>query len=92
MIKGIDLDLLNEYEKMIPSVSTKLEYKAELIKLQDSLNRRINELDHMIEIYSTLDFIRVGELMGERITLNNQLLDVLTYSNDLYLASIRDAV
>ena len=92
MNNSIDLELLNEYEKMLNNEPTRLTRKAELIKLQDTLNRQINELDGMIEIYSTLDFIRVGELMGDRIRLNNQLLDVLSESNDLYLESIKTAV
>jgi hypothetical protein len=87
-MQNIDLNLLAEFEKML-NEHTLLDRKAELIKLQDTLNRQINELDDMIAIYSTLDFIRVGELMGERISLNNALLDVINESNDLYLESIR---
>jgi hypothetical protein len=93
MDNSIDLDLLNEYEKMLDSDTNKrLERKAELIKLQDTLNRQITELDDMIAIYSTLDYIRVGELMGDRIRLNNALLDVMSEANDLYLESIKEAV
>lgn len=92
MSNSIDLDLLNEYEKMLNNEPTKLTRKAELIKLQDALNKQITELDDMIAIYSTLDYIRVGELMGDRIKLNNQLLDVMSEANDLYLKSIKEAV
>lgn len=91
MDNSIDLNLLNEFEKMLNNEPTRLTRKAELIKLQDTLNRQINELDDMIAIYSTLDFIRVGELMGNRIRLNNQLLDVMSEANDLYLESIKTA-
>lgn len=92
MDNSIELDLLNEYEKMLNNEPTRLTRKAELIKLQDTLNRQITELDEMIAIYSTLDYIRVGELMGDRIRLNNALLDVMSEANDLYLESIREAV
>jgi hypothetical protein len=83
-----DFELLAEYEKML-NEPILLDRKVELIKLQDTLNRQITELDDMIAIYSTLDFVRVGELMGDRIRLNNALLDVLSESNELYLESIR---
>lgn len=89
MDNSIDLDLLNEYERMLDSDTDKrLERKVELIDMTNRLNRQINELDTMIEIYSTIDYVRVGELVGERIRLNNMLLDVLSDSNDLYLESI----
>jgi regulator of sigma D len=87
-MQNIDLNLIQEFERMIDEPNL-LDRKVELVELTNVLNRRIDELDHMIEIYSTLDFIRVGELMSERISLNNQLLDVISESNDLYLESIR---
>lgn len=89
MSNSIGLELQQEFERMLPEIEARLERKAELVRLQDTLNRRINELDDMIAIYSTLDFIRVGELMGDRISLNNQLLDVMSEANDLYLEAIR---
>lgn len=68
---------------------TLLQRKQELIAITNDLNKRINAIDSMIEVYSTIDYIRVGELMGERISLNNHLLDVLSESNDLWLQSIK---
>jgi len=66
----------------------RLARKQELIEETTMLNNLIDETDNMIAIYSTMDFIRVGELMATRVSLMNSLLDVLSESNDLYLSSV----
>ena len=81
--------MLAEFERMLDTNDNLLDRKAELIELTNVLNRRINAIDDLITVYSSLDYIRVGELAGERIKLNNELLSVLDESNELYLESIR---
>lgn len=82
-------NILAEFERMLDVNDSLLDRKAELIELTNVLNRRINAIDDLIAVYSSLDYIRVGELTGERIKLNNELLSVLDESNELYLESIR---
>jgi hypothetical protein len=78
---------LKEFERMI-GMEQRLLKKQELSAETIMLNSLINETDTMIEIYSTIDFIRVGELLSTRVSLMNSLLDVLSESNDLYLSAI----
>jgi hypothetical protein len=70
------------------TLNKRLARKQELIEEQTMLNNLINDIDDKIAIYSTIDFIRVGELINVRVSLMNSLLDVLNESNDLYLSSI----
>lgn len=65
-----------------------LQRKQELIEETTMLNGLIDDIDTKIEIYSTLDFVRVGELMTTRNECMSLLLDVLSESNALYLRSI----
>ena len=82
--------LINEFSRMLPE--SRLERKSQLIAEIALLNRLIDDVDHMIEIYAGLDFIRVGELMTTRSQYMSMLLDLLSESNDLYLGSIASGV
>lgn len=69
-------------------MSKLLKRKQELIDETTMLNNLIDDIDVKIEIFSTIDFVRVGELMTSRNECMNLLLDVLSESNTLYLRSI----
>lgn len=69
-------------------MSKLLQRKQELIEETTMLNNLIDDIDVKIEIYSSIDFVRVGELMTSRNECMNLLLDVLSESNELYLRSI----
>lgn len=69
-------------------MSKLLQRKQELMEETIMLNNLIDDIDVKIEIYSTLDFVRVGELMTSRNECMSLLLDVLSESNTLYLRSI----
>ena len=69
-------------------MSKLLQRKQELIEETTMLNNLIDDIDVKIEIFSTIDFVRVGELMTSRNECMNLLLDVLSESNALYLQSI----
>lgn len=79
-------DLINEFSRMLPE--SRLDRKEQLIKETTIVNRLIDDVDHLIEIYSGLDFVRVSELMTTRASYMNTLLELLSESNDLYLGSI----
>lgn len=81
-------DLINEFSRMLPK-KTLLERKQELIEETTMLNSLINDIDTKIEIYSTLDFVRVGELAETRNECMSLLMDVLNESNGLWLQSIK---
>ena len=83
----MDNKLVTEFSRMLPK-KTLLERKQELIEETIMLNSLINDIDTKIEIYSSIDFVRVGELMTSRNECMNLLLDVLSESNSLYLQSI----
>lgn len=78
--------LINEFSKMLPV--TRLDFKAELIKDIAMTNKLIDDVDHLISVYSALDFVRVSELMETRARYMSMLLDLLEQSNQLYLGSI----
>lgn len=69
-------------------MSKLLQRKQELIEETTMLNNLIDDIDVKIEIYSSIDFVRVGELMTSRNECMSLLLDVLSESNSLYLHSI----
>ena len=79
-------DLINEFSRMLPE--SRLERKSQIIAETALVNRLIDDVDHLIEVYSGLDFIRVSELMVTRASYMSMLLDLLSESNDLYLGSI----
>lgn len=69
-----------------------LQRKQELNEETAMLNSLINDIDCKIEIYSTIDFVRVGELITTRNECMNLLMDVLSESNGLWLQSIKNSV
>ena len=79
--------LVTEFSRMLPK-KTLLERKQELIEETTMLNSLINDIDTKIEIYSTIDFVRVGELVSKRNECMSLLIDVLSESNSLWLRSI----
>lgn len=79
-------DLINEFSRMLPE--SRLERKSQLIAETALVNRLIDDVDHLIEVYSGMDFVRVSELMVTRASYMSILLDLLSESNDLYLGSI----
>ena len=78
--------LINEFSKMLPE--SRLDRKEQLIKDTAIVNRLIDDVDHLIAVYSNLDFIRVNELMVTRASYMSMLLDLLEQSNQLYLGTI----
>lgn len=87
----MDNELIAEFSRMLPK-KTLLERKQELIEETTMLNSLITEIDTKIEIYSTLDFVHVGELTVRRNECMNLLLDVLNESNGLWLQSIKNDI
>lgn len=79
-------DLINEFSRMLPE--SRLDRKSQIIAETALVNRLIDDVDHLISVYSNLDFIRVNELMVTRSSYMNMLLDLLSESNDLYLGTI----
>lgn len=69
-----------------------LQRKQELNEETAMLNSLINDIDTKIEIYSTIDFVHVGELVAKRNECMNLLMDVLSESNGLWLQSIKNNV
>ncbi len=87
----MDNDLIAEFSRMLPT-KTLMERNQELIEETTMLNSLITDIDTKIEIYSTLDFVHVGELMVTRNECMNLLLDVLSESNGLWLQSIKNSI
>ena len=69
-----------------------LQRKQELNEETAMLNSLINDIDCKIEIYSTIDFVRVGELITTRNECMSLLMDVLSESNGLWLQSIKNNI
>jgi len=63
--------------------------KQELNAEMTMLNSLLTEIETKIAIYSTMDMIRVEELMCTKKELEVLFLDLLSESNDMYLASLR---
>jgi hypothetical protein len=62
--------------------------KIELQAETTMLSKLLDGLDDKIAMYSTIDMIRVSELVIVKTELEKCLLDVLSESNALWLASI----
>lgn len=62
----------------------KLELHAETVML----NNLLNGIDDKIALYSTIDMVRVAQLVVTKTELESALLDVLSESNGLWLSSI----
>jgi hypothetical protein len=56
-------------------------------KLQ--LRKELDSIDNLIAIYSTMDMVRVAQLVSNKVALERILLDVMDQENEVYLASIR---
>ena len=84
-------ELIAEFSRMLPT-KTLMERKQELIEETTMLNSLINDIDTKIEIYSTLDFVHVGELVAKRNECMSLLIDVLSESNGLWLQSIKNNI
>jgi hypothetical protein len=82
-------ELIKEFERMLPE--QRLDRKSQIIAETALVNRLIDDVDHLIEVYSAIDFIRVDELMKTRATYMSMLLDLLNENNDLYLSSIKSS-
>jgi hypothetical protein len=83
-------DLIKEFERMLPEQRS--DRKSQIIAETALVNRLIDDVDHLIEVYSGIDFIRVDELMKTRSTYMSMLLDLLNDINDLYLGSIASSL
>lgn len=84
-------ELIAEFSRMLPA-KTLMERKQELIEETTMLNSLINDIDTKIEIYSTIDFVHVGELVTKRNECMSLLIDVLSESNGLWLQSIKNNI
>jgi hypothetical protein len=84
-------ELIAEFSRMLPT-KTLMERKQELIEETTMLNSLINDIDTKIEIYSTIDFVHVGELVAKRNECMSLLMDVLSESNGLWLQSIKHSI
>lgn len=62
----------------------KMELQAETVML----SKLLDGIDDKIAIYSTIDMVRVEQLIYTKIELEKSLLDVLSESNTLWLQSI----
>ena len=62
----------------------KMELQAEITML----SKLLDGIDHKIAIFSTIDMVRVSELVHTKTELEKALLDVLSESNALRLSSI----
>ena len=84
-------EFIAEFSRMLPA-KTLMEREQELIEETTMLNSLINDIDTKIEIYSTLDFVHVGELVAKRNECMSLLIDVLSESNGLWLQSIKNNI
>jgi hypothetical protein len=62
----------------------KMELQAETVML----SKLLDGIDDKIAIFSTIDMIRVEQLVHTKTELEKALLDVLSESNALWLSSI----
>lgn len=62
----------------------KMELQAETVML----SRLLDGIEDKIAMYSTIDMVRVSELVHTKTELEKALLDVLSESNALWLSSI----
>ena len=65
----------------------KMELQAETVML----SKLLDGIDDKIAIYSTIDMVRVEQLIYTKIELEKSLLDVLSESNALWLQSIMES-
>lgn len=68
-------------------LNRKLELQAETVMLSNLLDG----IDDKIAIYSTIDMVRVEQLIYTKIELEKSLLEVLSESNALWLQSIMES-
>jgi len=66
--------------------------KQELNAEMTMLNSLLTDIETKIAIYSTMDMVRVEELSVTKRELELLFLDLLSESNDLFLASQRNKV
>jgi hypothetical protein len=65
-------------------LNRKLELNAETVML----NNLLSGIEDKIAIYSTIDMVRVQQLVATKTELESVFLDVLNESNALWLSSI----
>ena len=53
--------------------------------------KELNSIDNLISIYSTIDMVRVQEVVANKTELESVLMDIMNYENNQYLASIKAA-
>lgn len=68
---------------------TLLNKKKELDAEMVMLNSLLTDIETKIAIYSTMDMVRVSELSDTKRELELLFLDLLSDTNDLYLASLK---
>ena len=68
-------------------LNRKLELQAETVML----SKLLDGIDDKIAIYSTIDMVRVEQLIYTKIELEKSLLEVLSESNALWLQSIMES-
>ncbi len=61
-----------------------LQSKAQVIK-------ELNSIDNLIAIYSTLDMVRVEQLVTNKTNLEKVLMSIMSEENDIYLNKIKAA-
>lgn len=66
-------------------LNKKKELDAEMVML----NSLLTDIETKIAIYSTMDMVRVSELSDTKKELELLFLDLLSDTNDLYLASLK---
>lgn len=72
-------------------MKTLLQRKQELNEETVMLNSLLSDIEAKIEIYSSMDMVRVEELTVIKTYIEATFLDVLTESNNLWLESIKSA-
>lgn len=51
--------------------------------------KELNSIDNLIQIYSTIDMVRVEQLMVNKVALESILLNIMSEENDIHLATLK---
>ena len=59
-----------------------------MLQSKQQVIKELDAIDNLIAIYSTIDMVRVSDLIVNKRNLESVLMGIMNHENDMWLASI----